>query len=108
MERTRSRMTIALGAAVLLAGVGCQSAWHRRGVPPEPPRAGEGGAQFSSDPHPAQSAATGPVAPTGPVNGTAGPYSRGGMYGGGAESGGMPSAAPPQGTMSMPAGTPNI
>lgn len=53
-RRIRGLMGLA-GACLTLASIGCQGAFHRRGIPPEPKVARDGGpAQFNSDPRPFQ------------------------------------------------------
>ncbi len=78
MERPRITTILALGLA-LSAGPGCNSPWHRRGIPPEPPKTADtGGARFNSEP-PAVQTPPGPLSSSASMGSPTGPSSRGGM-----------------------------
>jgi hypothetical protein len=120
MERpqtqTQTRFACVLGLGALITMGGCQGAFHRRGIPPEPPIRDGNAVGFGSDPKPSQ---TGPLTPTGPVSRGGGVAAPGSLYGTGdpAPAGVMtppgeeaPSPvgnpAPAQGQMGQPAAAP--
>src|SRR3954466_4457512 len=89
--RTQTRIVCVLGLGALMTMAGCQGAFHRRGIPPEPPIRDGGAVGFGSDPKPSQ---TGPLTPSGPGANGAAAAAPGGLYGTG--------NPPPSGVMTPP------
>jgi len=81
MDRSPYKLVCVLGLGAFVAGAGCHGAFHRRGIPPEPPTSREGKpAGFSSDPQQFQ-VPNAPGQPTGPMGNQGGASAPGGLYG---------------------------